>query len=556
MVDRWDGETIILGDFNKVRSEHEGFGTIFNIQGVNAFNSFIALTGFIDLPLGGYSFTWAHKSATKMNIDRKLDQGRHNEEIFSQRSTFLKDLHDIDSIESLEIAHKAKVRWSIEGDENSKYFDGVLNNKRSQLSIRGILDKGDWIDDPSIVKMKFLEHFSNHFSKPDSNRLKPEFPFPNQISHVQVSDLEREVSYNEIKSAVWECGTNKSPGLDDFTFEFFRKFWSIIDKDVVAAVRVFFSAVMSACLFKGISLNESLTLSHLFYADDVVFVGEWDVSIIQTLVHVLKCFFLASGLKINLHKSKLMGIGINQRDVEKAARLIRCSTFSTPFNYLGVKVGDDMSKSKSWDEVTSKLSSRLSKWKFNTLSIGGRLTIFESVLTSIPLYHKSIFKVPIGVLNKMESIHINFFNGVEGMIFVLLKTKILTTWLSCEKRWVIEKTPNEVALEVQFPRVYALESQKDISVVDKKKDITLDLSFRRSPRGRDEEVSLGEFSIKSVQIYIDDFLLPTEPVQTRSVKVVPIKVNIMAWRVWLDNLPTRFNLSSRGLEILSLSCPL
>ncbi|GKD85370.1 hypothetical protein Tco_1356524, partial [Tanacetum coccineum] len=51
----------------------------------------------------------------------------------------------------------------------------------------------------------------------------------------------------------------------------------------------------------------------------------------------------------------------------------------------------------------------------------------------------------------------------------------------------MEKTPNEVALEVQFPRVYALESQKDISVVDKKKDITLDLSFRRSPRGRAEE---------------------------------------------------------------------
>ncbi|GJS09365.1 zinc knuckle CX2CX4HX4C containing protein [Tanacetum coccineum] len=38
--------------------------------------------------------------------------------------------------------------------------------------------------------------------------------------------------------------------------------------------------------------------------------------------------------------------------------------------------------------------------------------------------------------------------------------------------------------------------------------------------------------------------------------VVPIKVNIMAWRVLLDNLPTRFNLSSRGLEIPSLSCPL
>ncbi|GKE16345.1 RNA-directed DNA polymerase, eukaryota [Tanacetum coccineum] len=185
---------------------------------------------------------------------------------------------------------------------------------------------------------------------------------------------------------------------------------------IMESLHLSFNRVMSAGLFKGISLNESLTLSHLFYADDAVFVGEWDVSNIKTLVHVLKCFFLASGLKINLHKSKLMGIGINRRDVEKAARLIGCSTFSTPFNYLGVKVGDDMSKIKSWDEVTSKLSSRLSKWKLNTLSIGGRLTLLKSVLTSIPLYHMSIFKVPIGVLNKLESIRRNFFNGVDGTV--------------------------------------------------------------------------------------------------------------------------------------------
>ncbi|GJT01857.1 hypothetical protein Tco_0823026 [Tanacetum coccineum] len=61
----------------------------------------------------------------------------------------------------------------------------------------------------------------------------------------------------------------------------------------------------------------------------------------------IQCFFLASGLKINLQKSKLMGIGINKMEVDKAARLVGCSTFSTPFNYLGVKVGDVMSKVKS-----------------------------------------------------------------------------------------------------------------------------------------------------------------------------------------------------------------
>ncbi|GJR67919.1 hypothetical protein Tco_0013984 [Tanacetum coccineum] len=155
-----------------------------------------------------------------------------------------------------------------------------------------------------------------------------------------------------------------------------------------------------------------------------------------------------------------------RRDVEKATRLIRCLTFSTPFNYLGVKPGDDMSKIKSWDEVTSKISSHLSKWKLNTIYIGGRLTLLKMVLISIPLYHMSIFKVPIGVLNKLESIHRKFFNGVDGTVGNGEDTKF---W---EDPWL-----NKAALKVYFPRVYALETQKDISEVDKMIDTTLAISF-------------------------------------------------------------------------------
>nr|GFC30000.1 RNA-directed DNA polymerase, eukaryota [Tanacetum cinerariifolium] len=97
------------------------------------------------------------------------------------------------------------------------------------------------------------------------------------------------------------------------------------------------------------------------------FIGEWNNNNIQTLLSVLRCVYLAS-----------------------------------------------MSRITSWDDVISKVSSRLSKWKLNLLSIGGRLSLLKSVLTSIPLYHMSIFKVPISVLNHLESIRQNFIYGVDG----------------------------------------------------------------------------------------------------------------------------------------------
>ncbi|GKA80527.1 putative ribonuclease H-like domain-containing protein [Tanacetum coccineum] len=68
-----NGEVIIMGDFNEVRKKNERFGSAFNVQGGNAFNSFIASAGLEEVPLGGCSFTWCHKSASKMSkLDRFL----------------------------------------------------------------------------------------------------------------------------------------------------------------------------------------------------------------------------------------------------------------------------------------------------------------------------------------------------------------------------------------------------------------------------------------------------------------------------------------------------
>ncbi|GKD58967.1 RNA-directed DNA polymerase, eukaryota [Tanacetum coccineum] len=66
---------------------------------------------------------------------------------------------------------------------------------------------------------------------------------------------------------------------------------------------------------------------------------------------------------------------------------------------------------------------------------------------------------------------------------------------------------------------------------------------------------IGEFSIASVQNFIDDHILVETAPKTRWIKVVPKKVNIHAWRVKIDNLPTRFNLSPRGMDLDFILCP-
>ncbi|GJY73439.1 RNA-directed DNA polymerase, eukaryota [Tanacetum coccineum] len=66
----------------------------------------------------------------------------------------------------------------------------------------------------------------------------------------------------------------------------------------------------------------------------------------------------------------------------------------------------------------------------------------------------------------------------------------------------------------------------------------------------------GEFSVASIRRKIDDSRLPTIGDKTRWVKFVQIKINIFAWKVMVNALPTHYNLSWRGMDIQSLSCPM
>ncbi|GJX76972.1 RNA-directed DNA polymerase, eukaryota [Tanacetum coccineum] len=174
-------------------------------------------------------------------IDKELDQGRvSSDDLLLSRMESMKLLHDFQSSINRDNIQKAKIRWAIEGDENSKFFHAIINKKRANLSVKGVMVDGEWMDDPSRVKEEFHNHFATRFQDPGANRGNINFTFPNRLSLDQVSDLESPISRDEIRLAVWGCGEDKSPGPDGFTFEFFRKFWKVVGPDFCIAVEWFF----------------------------------------------------------------------------------------------------------------------------------------------------------------------------------------------------------------------------------------------------------------------------------------------------------------------------
>ncbi|PWA81701.1 RNA-directed DNA polymerase, eukaryota, Reverse transcriptase zinc-binding domain protein [Artemisia annua] len=66
---------------------------------------------------------------------------------------------------------------------------------------------------------------------------------------------------------------------------------------------------------------------------------------------------------------------------------------------------------------------------------------------------------------------------------------------------------------------------------------------------------LGDFSVNSTRKEIDKHVLVISSSPIRWSKVLPIKLNIYLWRMFLDKLHTRTNLSNRGLDISCTLCP-
>ncbi|GKE37803.1 hypothetical protein Tco_1461208 [Tanacetum coccineum] len=129
-------------------------------------------------------------SSKLSDIDKVLDQGGANEEILLFRLDLLKQMQDIKSSDALDFMQKAKIQWAIEGDENSKFFHGIINRKCAYLAIKGVMVDGEWMDDPCRVKEEFRSHFATRFQAPGNNRCRLNFSFPNQLNPDQVAELE------------------------------------------------------------------------------------------------------------------------------------------------------------------------------------------------------------------------------------------------------------------------------------------------------------------------------------------------------------------------------
>jgi len=112
------------------------------------------------------------------------------------------------------LQQKARSKWLREGDCNSRYFHLIMNSNRRSTAVKGVSIDGIWVDDPIRVKEEVRRLFLARFSEPDPIRPELSGIKLRGISLQQNDLLVRVFQEDKIKAVVWECGNDKSPGLD------------------------------------------------------------------------------------------------------------------------------------------------------------------------------------------------------------------------------------------------------------------------------------------------------------------------------------------------------
>ena len=189
------------------------------------------------------AYATAKKKAAERDeceLDHKIDrlheiysQNQDEESLrkLTEAQNELKSLRDkkIDGI-----MMRAKAKWHLEGERNTKYFCNLEKLHYTEKSIHKLIDENDddIIDIENIMneQKKFYENLykttNPRITEELSNKFFPENENNIKLTEEESAQMENAIDITECYNVLKNMKPNKSPGSDGFTVEFYKYFWN------------------------------------------------------------------------------------------------------------------------------------------------------------------------------------------------------------------------------------------------------------------------------------------------------------------------------------------
>jgi Reverse transcriptase (RNA-dependent DNA polymerase) len=172
--------------------------------------------------------------------------------------------------------------------------------------------------------------------------------------------------------------------------------------------RILFNAQQNSYI-KGVVIDRAnIQIMNLHFADDTLLFLEASESVIHALRWMLIGFENLSGMKINFSKCEMIPLNLNENEGHQLASIFGCRIGSLPLTYLGIPLHWKTLTVSDWQFLIDKIEHKLQGWKRKLLSMGGKITLLNSVITSIPIYWMSFYKLPNKVKHRIDQLRRRF----------------------------------------------------------------------------------------------------------------------------------------------------
>ena len=141
------------------------------------------------------------------------------------------NLHSMSRVQNSINWQKSRVKWLQEGDENSKFFHNIMSHRRRRNNISLVHVNGVSVVGVQNIRTTVFNHFSTHFKNSAAARPGVETLSFRKLSYGEAGNLTKPLSMEEVKQAVWDCDSFKSPGPDGISFGFIKEFWEMLKED-------------------------------------------------------------------------------------------------------------------------------------------------------------------------------------------------------------------------------------------------------------------------------------------------------------------------------------
>ena len=98
-------------------------------------------------------------------LDITAETTRLSEVELEERRIGVQRIAELEKLAVLDLKQKARIRWTIDGDENTRFFHGYVNNKKSKNHIHGLLINGSWSTNVAEIKDEVLSFYQRKFQE-------------------------------------------------------------------------------------------------------------------------------------------------------------------------------------------------------------------------------------------------------------------------------------------------------------------------------------------------------------------------------------------------------